>query len=90
MGWMAMIYLLGVLSTVLLYMLPWSRWLKREPKAQQSDIGDERRALTLLLMHREKADVQGMIEKLEARLYGGREVMIDRKELKRVLKRYQG
>ena len=90
MGWTAMIYLLGVLSTVLLYMLPWSRWLKREPKAQQSDIGDERRALTLLLMHREKADVQGMIEKLEARLYGGREVMIDRKELKRVLKRYQG
>jgi hypothetical protein len=40
-------------------------------------------------MHKEKPDVQAMIGKLEERLYGGKEVVIDKKELKKLLKRHQ-
>ncbi len=90
MGWTVMIYLLGLFSAVVFFMLPWRRWLEKGLKPQQTHDSDDRRALMLLLMHRKKPDVQAMIEKLEARLYGEREVMIDKKELKKMLKRYQG
>jgi hypothetical protein len=89
MGWAVMIYLFGALSTVVFYLLPWRRWLERVSEPRQIREGDDRRALMILLMHREKPDVQEIIEKLEERLYGGKEVAIDKKELKRVLKRYQ-
>jgi hypothetical protein len=90
MGWTLMSYLFGVLSAAAFYMLPWRRWLERVSRPQQIHDGDERRTLTLLLRHKEKPDVQEMIEKLEERLYGEKEVEIDKKELKKLLKRYQG
>ena len=89
MGWAVMIYLLGVLSAVVLYLVPWRRWLEKEPKPQPIHTDDDRHALTRLLMHKEKPDVLAMIEKLESRLYGGKEVEIEKKELKKLLKRCQ-
>lgn len=88
-GWGVVLYLMGALSAALLLLVPWKRRLKARQGAQNVSSGDYRRALSMLLTHIEEPDVREMVEKLEARLYGGREEKIDQKELKKLLKRYR-
>ncbi|MCJ7766425.1 MAG: BatD family protein [Thiovulaceae bacterium] len=88
-GWAFVIYVMGVLSGALLFMMPWKRWKKAQKRVEKVSVEDYRRVLSMLLMHRDEPDVREMINKLEERLYGGRDEKINQKELKKLLKRYQ-
>jgi len=87
-GWGVALYLSGFITALLLFMIPWKRWFSREMTPEKQAPEDDRRALILLLRHREEEGVEKMILKLEARLYAGEETEIDRKALKRLLKRF--
>ena len=84
-GWSLFLALLGAAAAALLFMLLRPKGLKA--KLQKARPDGDRAALQILLGYREDADAEAMIERLEARLYEGRDVEIDRKALKCLLKR---
>lgn len=88
MMWMVM-YIMGVLSTVMFFKVPWRKYLKKREKESDADSG-HRRALSLLLNHKDDAEVRAMIEQLERYLYAGTGEGIDEKALKKVLKDIRG
>ncbi len=88
-GWGVVLYLLGAVSGVLLFMLPWRRYLGKAPAEKKVSAADYRGALQMLLMHKDAPDVQAMIVKLEAFLYEGKDEKIDERALRELLKRYR-
>ncbi len=80
---------LGVFLGVLLGLLPWRIWLRRRKRAAvPMHYKNERDMLGILLNHLDDPDAAAMASKLEAKLYEGRSVSIDPKELKALYKKY--
>lgn len=77
------IFALGFLIAV------WKKNVKEKAGREKVSYRDHKGVLRLLLVHKEDEGVHEIIEKLEASLYEGKETVIDQKELKRVLKKYQ-
>lgn len=50
---------------------------------------DHKSLLHLLLLHKDDEGIEAIIEQLEGSVYEGKEMTIDQKELRRVLKKYQ-
>lgn len=88
-GWAVVIYLLGAVGAALLFMIPWRKYLGKRSADKSISVADYRRVLQMLLMHKDAPDVQAMIVKLEAFLYEGKDVKIDERALKALLKRYR-
>ena len=88
MEWAIAMYILGFISAAVLLIVPWKRYIKRKQTAKVST-SDYKRVLSLLLTHKDDEDVQEMIEALEDHLYNGSKEVIDQKELKKLLSRYQ-
>ncbi len=84
---LAVIYLLGFLSAVLLLRVPWKRYLNAG-KGKKAAVHDHRAALRLLLAHKDDEGVQEMLEALEKELYSGNGEGVDEKKLKKLLRRY--
>ncbi len=78
---------LGLVLGIFLGLLPWRSWLHRKQTPQMS-YKNERDVLSLLLHHLDDADAAAMASKLEAKLYEGRPVHIDAKQLKALYKKY--
>jgi hypothetical protein len=79
--------IMGLLSGLFLVLLPWKRWLKRD-ESEKKSYKNERDVLTLLLNHLEDEEARDMASRLEAKLYEGKTVVIDKKRLKELFKRY--
>ena len=89
MGWGVVIYLLGAVSGAILIRLPWRKYLGKRSVEAHVSAADYKRVLSVLLAHKDAPDVQAMIVKLEAFLYEGKDVKIDERALKTLLKRYR-
>ncbi len=76
----------GALLTLLAMLLPWRRWLERDGTARV-DPRDYRAVLVQLLPHRGDPEVDAMVTRLEAHLYGGNAEAVDARALKALLKR---
>ncbi|MEA2111955.1 MAG: BatD family protein [Campylobacterota bacterium] len=79
--------LFGLFGGAILGLLPWRVWLKRED-INTASYKNERDVLTLLLNHLDDDEALKMVDKLEAKLYGGQTIHIDKRELKVLFKRF--
>ncbi len=78
---------IGLVLGILLGLLPWKQWLQRNKTVPMS-YKNERDVLSILLNHLDDADAAAMAAKLEAKLYEGKSVTIDTKQLKALYKKY--
>ncbi|KIM11594.1 MAG: hypothetical protein KU37_05195 [Sulfuricurvum sp. PC08-66] len=85
------IFVLGIAAGVGAMLLPWSRWLHRQPKAPKPKAiapHEYKRALQHLMPHAtHDAEARAMVEALSQKIYGDGAVIIDEKALKALLKR---
>ncbi len=79
--------ILGALFGFVLGVLPWRRWVRRD-ESIKSSYKNERDVLTLLLNHLDDDEVSKMASQLEEKLYDGKDVIIDKKVLKQLYKKY--
>ena len=79
----------GIIIGVLIMLVPWRRLRKDDDSALHVSIRDEKSVLNFLLNHMQDRDVAEMVKLLEAKIYEGKSVVIDKKELKSLLKRYK-
>ncbi len=82
-------YILGSMIVIVLLMVLWKKYFPERRGKVKVSYRDHKAVLRLLLAHKEDEGVHEIIEKLEASLYEGKKTVIDQKELKRVLKKYQ-
>ncbi len=82
-------YILGSMIVIGLLMVLWKKYFAEKAGRPKVSYRDHKAVLRLLLVHKEDEGVDEIIEKLEASLYEGKKTVIDQKELKRVLKKYQ-
>lgn len=76
----------GAFLVFILMMIPW----KRVPKKKDTvSLADEKSLILFLMPYINDAGVKEMIELLEARVYNGADVSIDKKVLKAMVKKYQ-
>ena len=78
---------LGLLLGVSAILIPWRRWFDREGETSKVNVNDHKQVLMLLMQHQDDPESAAMVEKIEASLYEGKEVIIDKKELKALVKR---
>jgi hypothetical protein len=74
---------IGVSSTL----IPWKNFKKDEDNIQSVNIRSDKSVLNFLLNHIEDEEASKMLKLLEAKLYEGKNVHIDKKELKQLIKR---
>ncbi len=79
--------ILGLIVGVLLGLMPWKQWLYRK-RSVPVRYKNERDVLSVLLQHLDDADAAAMASQLEAKLYEGKQVRIDPKQLKALYKKY--
>ncbi len=77
----------GAVIGFLLGMLPWRKWIGRDDSVKTS-YKNERDVLTLLLNNLDDDEASKMASQLEAKLYDGKDVIIDKKMLKQLYKKY--
>jgi hypothetical protein len=77
----------GIILGVLLMLIPWKRFKKEDDNLNSVNIRDEKSVLNFLLNHIEDEEAFGMLKLLEAKLYEGKTVNIDKKQLKELVKR---
>ena len=82
----SMLYLIlalfiGVMLGVTLSLLPWKKLLNKE-KEQKMNLKDYKTLLVQLIPYKENSEVHKVISALEAHLYEGKELSIDKKVLK--------
>lgn len=82
-------YILGVIFALGFLIAIWSKSLKEKAGRPKVSYHDHKAVLRLLLVHKDDEGVLEVIERLEASLYEGKESVIDQKEIKKLLKKYQ-
>ena len=81
------VFVMGVaIGIVLGYKRVWQKVVK--PKEKSYSLKDEKYLLVKLMPYKEDEKVAKIIETLEAKLYLGKDVSVNKKELKEVLKKY--
>ena len=84
--WIALIFILGLVSGVLLMMLkPW----KLSSKEKTFSIKDPKTLLIKLFPYRNDVQVQKIIDALEKNIYSDAKIDIDKKLLKEIVKKYK-
>lgn len=84
--WMSLIFVLGILFGAVFMMLkPWTLF-KRE---KSINIKDEKVLLMKLLPFKDDSEVQKIVEILENNLYSADKIVVDKKLLKELLKKYE-
>ncbi|MBD3823915.1 MAG: BatD family protein [Epsilonproteobacteria bacterium] len=84
-GMMIVLFLAGAASGAAGALL----WSKRDAKEARSfRIDDEKSLMIKLMPYRDDAEVKLLLERLEAKLYGGSDEKIDKKAVKTLLKKY--
>lgn len=78
-------FILGIASML----IPWKRLKKEDDTLNTLNMRDEKSILNFLLNHIADAEVSAMVHLLEQKLYEGKSVTIDKKQLKNILKRYK-
>jgi hypothetical protein len=78
----------GVVLGVLIMLVPWKNWRKEKDFSTTLNIRDEKSVLNFLINFMDDPEVSAMVKLLEAKLYEGKSVTIDKKQLKVLLKRY--
>ncbi|MEA3374160.1 MAG: BatD family protein [Campylobacterota bacterium] len=85
-------FIMGLLAGLLLgistMFLPWRQWLSRKEKDQSLNLKDKKQLLMFMLQHRDDPEAAELAEKLEALIYEGKSVDIDKKTIKNVIKRF--
>ena len=84
--WMSVIFALGIIFGIILMVLkPWSLF----KKDKSINIKDERVLLMKLLPFKDDSDVQKILDVLENNLYSPEKLVVDKKLLKELLKKYK-
>ncbi len=83
------IFVGGIFLGVLLMLIPFKRLFTKEDETLHVNIKDNRATLNFLIQHMNDKEANAMIQKLEAIVYKGESVEIDKKELKLLIKRLQ-
>ncbi len=80
--------IIGFMVAILMMLLPWRSWIESVKERMRRPGKDDRReALMLLLNHLDDLEAHAMVEKIEAELYEGESIDIDKKRMKRLIKR---
>ncbi len=77
----------GIILGVLIMLVPWKRFKKEDDNFNSVNIKDEKSVLNFLLNHIDDKEAFEMVKLLEAKLYEGKSVVIDKKHLKGLVKR---
>jgi hypothetical protein len=86
--WLVIVGLMSALIGAGISHLPWVTLFNKESKTPKRNIKDLRATLQILFEHREDEGVQEMIDILEQKLYEGKDIALDMKRLKNIVKRY--
>jgi len=78
----------GVVTGVLIMLIPWKNFRADKEFSVSVDIRNEKSVLNFLLNFIDDTEVNTMVKQLEAKLYEGKNITIDKKQLKVLLKRY--
>jgi len=78
--------LAGLIIGFFLGTLPWKKYLSRKHEGHSVNISDRKAVLALLLQHLDDEEAVKMVELLEGNLFEGKSNVIDKKELKALLK----
>lgn len=79
----------GVVLGVLIMLIPWKNFRADKEFSVSVNIRDEKSVLNFLLNFIDDAEVNAMVKQLEAKLYEGKNITIDKKQLKVLLKRHK-
>ena len=82
-------YILGAIFVLGFLLAVWSENFKEKAGRPKVSYRNHKAVLHLLLAHKDDEGVQEVIERLEGSLYAGKETVIDQKEIKKLLKKYQ-
>jgi hypothetical protein len=77
----------GVAIGILIMLIPWKRFQKEGDTLNSVNIRDEKSVLNFLLNYIDDTEAFEMVKLLEAKIYEGKSVTIDKKQLKILLKR---
>jgi len=77
----------GVAIGILIMLVPWKRFQKEDDTLNSVNIRDEKSVLNFLLNYIDDAEAFEMLKLLEAKIYEGKNITIDKKQLKILLKR---
>jgi len=81
--------IIGVVIGIAFTKIPWDRFKKEDERSLSVNIRDEKSVLNFLLNHIEDREASEMVKLLEAKLYEGKSIDIDKKQLKKLVKRLQ-
>ncbi len=79
--------IVGMLIGVFIMLIPWKRFVKEEDTFKSVNIRDEKSVLNFLLNFINDREVFEMVKLLEEKIYEGKSITIDKKQLKILLKR---
>jgi len=81
----------GLVLGLIIGVIPWKRWLKKEGGQHKLAAKESKEVLQLLMTHMDvKPEIEGLVKEISENLYEGKSHSIDKKTLKRVLKELQG
>lgn len=78
----------GVVLGILIMLIPWKNLRRDKEFSTALNVRDDKSVLNFLLNFIDDPEVSDMVKQLEAKLYEGKSITIDKKQLKVLLKRY--